>query len=70
MPLPDVTDELIELMRKWTQAIRIRKGRNKASYKRLSKWYQAVIAPLNLPKKKTVVLAPFGPLHLLPLTQI
>ena len=44
---------------------------------RLSRWYQAVIAPLNLPARSgaeraseggaAVLFAPFGPLHLLPL---
>jgi CHAT domain-containing protein len=68
--LPYVTDDLIELMRNWSRRIEKAKCRNQASYRRLSKWYQAVIEPLNLPKgeAKAVVLAPFGPLHMLPLT--
>ncbi|MGB0384149.1 MAG: CHAT domain-containing protein [Ardenticatenaceae bacterium] len=67
VPLPQVNDELLAEMLQWTADIECSSGRNKLSYYQLDEWYEAVIAPLSLPKGEAVVLAPFGKLHLLPL---
>lgn len=70
VPLPDITDDLITRMRKWVQRIESPTGRGKTSYAALTRWHTAVIAPVRpyLPPNRTVVLAPFGLLHTLPLS--
>jgi len=69
VPLPLITDELLQHMVTWMQRLEHPTGRNQLSYIRLSEWYTAVIAPLEeyLPQKRPVILAPFSILHVLPL---
>ena len=69
IPLPLLTEELLERMDKWMLRLDYPKGRNRSSYNRLSEWHDAVIAPLEayLPQERPIVLAPFDELHVLPL---
>ena len=68
VPLPQVDDELLARMTRWTSRIESAIGRHSLSYQALSEWHHGAVAPLreHLPQG-AVVLAPFGPLHLLPL---
>lgn len=68
-PLPLINDVLLERMTRWIQWLVHPEGRNLLSYKLLSEWYDAVIAPLEayLPKGESIIMAPFGALHVLPL---
>jgi hypothetical protein len=69
VPLPRITDDLLERMVTWMLRLEFPTGRNRLSYSRLSEWHDAVIAPLEayLPQHQPVILAPFGVLHVLPL---
>lgn len=68
VPLPGVNDDLLRQMKKWANRIESHTGRGSLSYKPLSVWHDAIITPLrrHLSQGKAIVLAPFGPLHLLP----
>jgi len=70
VPLPRITDDLLERMVKWMLRLDYPTGRNRLSILRLSEWHDAVIAPVEvyLAQKQPVVLAPFGLLHVLPMT--
>jgi tetratricopeptide (TPR) repeat protein len=69
VPLPLINDILLERMTRWIQWLGHPEGRNLLSYKPLSEWYDAVIAPLEtyFPKGESIIIAPFGALHALPL---
>jgi hypothetical protein len=69
VPIPLTNDVLLERMTRWMQWLAHPIGRNLLSYKPLSEWYDAVIAPLEayLPKGESIIMAPFGTLHVLPL---
>jgi CHAT domain-containing protein/tetratricopeptide (TPR) repeat protein len=69
VPLPLITDYLLEHMVSWMLRLEYPVGRNRLSDLHLSDWYDAVIAPLEvyLPQKQPIVLAPFGLLHVLPM---
>jgi tetratricopeptide (TPR) repeat protein len=68
VPLSRIDDHLLERMTHWLLRLEYPVGRSPMSYTRLSEWYDAVIAPLetHLPQRQSVVLAPFGLLHVLP----
>jgi CHAT domain-containing protein/tetratricopeptide (TPR) repeat protein len=69
IPLPLITDDLLERMVTWMLRLEYPVGRNRLSDIRLSEWHDAVIAPLEayLPRGQSIFLAPFGALHVLPL---
>lgn len=69
VPLPLLNDDLLERLRTWVMHIESPAGRGKLSYKPLYQLHDAVITPIReyLPLSGAVVLAPFGPLHLIPI---
>ncbi len=68
--LPLVNDELLKRMATWVKRLDHPEGRNQISLSQLFDWHDAVIAPLeeSFPQGQPIVLAPFGMLHVLPLT--
>ncbi|MDM8526952.1 CHAT domain-containing protein [Anaerolineales bacterium HSG24] len=72
VPLPDLTDSLIQNLLDWVKGVELPTGtgRSKLSLSCLPKLYQAVIAPLEkyLSPDKPIIMAPFAQLHLLPLS--
>jgi len=67
--LPGLTKPLMEKLEKWRQGIHHSNGRSLFLLRRLEELYHAAIEPLNLPTSPNrLVIAPYGELHLLPLS--
>ncbi|NJP07911.1 MAG: CHAT domain-containing protein, partial [Chloroflexaceae bacterium] len=68
VPLPAVNEDLLLAMIEWIIRVENHNARNERSKTDpLYDWYDAVIAPLELPRDRPLILAPFGALHILPL---
>lgn len=69
IPLPDISSALLGRLERWVKTVEQPAGRGLLSYRALRELYLAVFQPLKpyLNPDRPLVLAPHGPLHLLPL---